>query len=103
MAFYIWKPEDDTPPHVDRELNCPFCGHNFIEVLDDNDGYGRHIVHFECDTELVEGSPKGFLGCGRSIELYEDTVEECKADYRRLNELLPQEKNASTDCVDGGD
>lgn len=83
-----WREENphlfkEDEPHVDRDLMCPFCGHNFIEVIDENDGYGRHRVSFECDTEFNEDKTM-VLGCGRSVELYEDSVEECKADYREL-------------------
>jgi len=77
---------ETTPAHVDRELNCPFCGHNNIEVHDENDGYGRHIVSFMCDAELAEESTKGFLGCDVTIEINDYNVEECKMEYRRLHE-----------------
>jgi hypothetical protein len=104
-AFYTWgadingeDPRDHRDiderlveteePHIDRDLSCPFCGHNCIEVYDQNDGYGRHIVSFMCDTELDDDSPKGYSGCDRTIEIYEDSVADCKADYRQLIKAL---------------
>lgn len=76
---------EQAEPHVDRNLRCPFCWHNFIEVIDENDGYGRHIVSFACDQEFNEDKTK-VLGCGIIIELYENTVEECKQEYMTLNQ-----------------
>jgi len=95
---------DEMEPHVDHELHCPFCGHNNIEVYDENDGYGRHTVSFMCDIEQVDWAPKGYLGCDVTIEINDYNVEECKEEYRKLGELNGKQKNRITNVedVDGG-
>ena len=87
MAFYIHNPDDYSKSHIDDSLECPFCGNRKIEVVDEDDGYGRHIVRFDCDIKYknIGIGVDILIGCGRLIELYEDTLKQCKDDYRGLS------------------